>query len=612
MTTTLDTTPLNPPDRHRQGDLPRGEYPRPQFARDDWTSLNGSWQFEVDFGNSGLERGLLDRPLEREITVPFCPESELSGIDLRDFMRVVWYRREVTIPGAWAGGNKKVLLHFDAVDYDATVWVNGTEIYRHRGGACGFQCDLDGVAGPGESATIVVRARDLHDGAYPRGKQSDRYGPFGCHYPRTTGIWQGVWMEAVDKTACFARPRVTPDVGHSAFHLTLPLDARSVAGLRVRATLLDGMDPIDSAECDVRDFAPSLTLHVPPDRVRLWNAGEPNLYGLRLELLRGENAIDTAHCYAGLRGITFDGKAVRINGRSVFQRLVLDQGYYPDGILTAPDDAALKRDITLSFEAGFNGARLHQKVFEERFLYHADLLGYLCWGEFPDWGSVVPYQGGARPGPAYITQWIECVARDYNHPCLIGWCPMNEQTHAAADHVTDLDDVMRGMFLAAKHVDPTRPVLDASGWVHRVRETDVYDCHDYDQDPEKFAKTHAGVAEGEVLHNGHGMPAPNDVPYRGQPYFVSEFGGVWWNPEAAEGEDSWGYGARPRDAEEVHRRIEGLCGALLDNAAMFGYCYTQLTDVYQEQNGIYRFDRTTKLDMDRIRSAQQRKAAIED
>jgi hypothetical protein len=313
-----------------------------------------------------------------------------------------------------------------------------------------------------------------------------------------------------------------------------------------------------------------------------------------------------------LRSVAVAGKAVKINGRAVFQRLVLDQGYYPDGIMTAPTDDALSRDIGISIAAGFNGARLHQKVFEERFLYHADRLGYLVWGEFPDWGcgGHGPEHDHQRTGPEYITQWLEELERDYSHPCIVGWCPLNETWQAYGDRITALDDVTRGMFLATKAIDGTRPVLDASGYSHRVPETDVYDSHDYEQDPAKFKARHDALTAGKPYVNGD-EKKPISIPWRGQPYFVSEFGGIWWNPDAKPGEDSWGYGQRPGKIEEFYARFEGLCDALLSNPDMFGYCYTQLTDVFQEQNGIYRFDRGAKFDVERLRSIQRKTAAIE-
>ena len=281
--------------------------------------------------------------------------------------------------------------------------------------------------------------------------------------------------------------------------------------------------------------------------------------------------VDAAASYAALRAVSIDGKAIRLNGAVVFQRLVLDQGYYPDGIMTAPSDAALRRDIELSMAAGFNGARLHQKVFEERFLYHADRLGYLVWGEFGDWGcrGEGPAAGEhQRPGPDYVTQWLEVLERDYSHPCIVGWCPLNETWQALGDRITVLDDVTRGMFLAAKAMDTTRPVLDTSGYAHRVPEADVYDSHDYSQDPQQLARNQAGLAQGKPYLNsgaGWGVTGRNaerllgsfdwSIAYRGQPYFVSEFGGIWWNPELAAGEESWGYGERPHEHRGVLRPL---------------------------------------------------------
>ncbi|MDH7568660.1 MAG: beta-galactosidase [Armatimonadota bacterium] len=583
--------------------IPRPEYPRPQFRRERWLCLNGEWQFETDPGDSGLERGLRDRELRERIIVPFCPESKLSGIGNTDFLNAVWYRRTVTLPPQWEG--QKVLLHFQAVDYDATVWVNGIEVGRHRGGATPFTCDLGGVASPGQEITLVVRARDDHRAPMPRGKQTPTYANHGCLYTRTTGIWQTVWMEPVPEVS-LRRPRITPDVANGLIRLEQPITGNR-PGLRLRATLRDAQGVVCQAEARADlDLSPRLDLPVPEERRRLWSPADPHLYDLEIELVESGGAVvDRAQSYAGLRSIAVDGKAVKLNGKVLFQRLVLDQGYYPDGILTAPTDEALARDIELSLAAGFNGARLHQKVFEERFLYHADRLGYLVWSEFPDWGI-----DRNRPEATYITQWLEALERDYSHPCIIGWCGLNETAQPIEERVTGLEDLTRGMFLAAKAMDTTRPVLDASGYSHRVPEADVYDCHSYEQNPEKFAAAQAGLAEGNPFRNGP-PDHPWSIPYRGQPFFVSEFGGIWWNPDVKPGEPSWGYGERPKTVEEFYQRFERLCGALLENPHMFGYCYTQLTDVFQEQNGIYTFSRGTKFNMERIRAAQQRPAAIE-
>ncbi|RUQ98216.1 glycoside hydrolase family 2 protein [Labedella endophytica] len=602
--------------------VPRPEYPRPQFRRERWMTLNGEWEFEIDRSDSGRERGLLDRPLSERITVPFAPESELSGIHDIDFMTAVWYRRAVDIPDEWAG--ERVLLHFGAVDHDTTVWVDGTEVGRHRGGFSSFTFDITSRVTAGESAEIVVRARDPRSGPQARGKQSTVYANAVTEYTRTTGIWQTVWLEPVPPVA-LGRPRITPNVAASSFLFELPLSAnRPGTRIRVAVSDADGEVARGSVRADL-DLAPSVQIALPSDRVRLWSVTDPHLYDVEIVLEDADGrALDTVASYAGLRSVSIDGRGFLINGERVFQRLVLDQGLYRDGILTAPDDDALVRDILLSQAAGFNGARLHQKVFEERFLYHADRLGYLVWGEFADWGARVPGapEEWQQPTSSFITQWVEVLERDYSHPSIIGWCPLNETFQFIDDRISVLDDVTRAMFLATKGFDRSRPTLDASGYSHRVVETEIWDSHSYEQDPAEFARMMAPIAHGEPYTNREGdrETPPRDTPpwsveYRGQPYFCSEFGGIWWNasPDAARDEaGSWGYGGRPRSVEEFHERFDGLVSVLLDDPEMFGYCYTQLTDVFQEQNGIYTFDRDEKFDMERIRAVQTRPAAFED
>lgn len=600
-------------------DMPRAEHPRPQLVRSDWMNLNGSWQFEIDAGDSGLERGLCDRELSGTIVVPFAPESTASGVGETDFLEAVWYRRTVTIPAQWTG--RRALLHFGAVDHDATVWVNGIEVARHRGGFTPFCADLDGVASPGSQATIVVRARDTRNGAQARGKQATWYANTQCNYTRTTGIWQTVWLEAVPDVH-IRRLRSTPDLAGAAIAVEVPLTANS-RGLTVRAVLGDDLGAVTQGEVRADlDLTPTVRLLVPADRLRPWSPSDPHLYSLTVDLVaRDGSIVDTVQSYTALRSVAIDGKAILLNGEPVFQRLVLDQGYWPDTLMTAPSDEALVRDIELGMAAGFNGARLHQKVFEERFLYHADRLGYLVWGEFGDWGvsGLGPEGTNQQPTAAFVAQWLEVLERDYNHPSIIGWCPLNETHQVLHDRITVLDDVTRAMFLATKLADPTRPVIDASGYSHRVLETDVYDSHSYEQDPAAFADEQSGLARGRPFQNvPERAGAAYSVPYRGQPYFVSEFGGIWWNPQAAadaaagvDVANSWGYGQRVSSEDDLHKRFTGLVNVLLDNPLMFGYCYTQLTDVFQEHNGIYRFDRSAKLNVEPIRLAQQRPAAFE-
>jgi beta-galactosidase/beta-glucuronidase len=593
--------------------IPRSEYPRPQFVREDWLCLNGPWQFEVDAGDSGLQRGLVEKDLAEEILVPFCPECELSGIARVDFLNAVWYRREVQIPPDWRG--RKVLLHFQGVDYDATVWVNGQKAGEHRGGFSPFACDLSGLARPGEQATIVLRARDDHRQPKPQGKQEWHYHRTGCLYNRTTGIWQSVWMEPVPETHLM-RPKILPDLAGGRFLLTQKIQG-PCHGLTLRAVLSDQKGRVAEVRGPAdSDMTPQLSLEIPEDRRRPWSPEDPHLYQLELELLDDKgDVVDRARSYAGLRSVAIRGKAVLLNGKPVFQRLVLDQGFYPDGLMTAGCDEDLIRDIQLSMEAGFNGARLHQKVFEERFLYHADRLGYLCWGEFADWFGHAEMRKISYRSPSFVAQWLEVLERDVSHPCIVGWCPLNETHDRKEDDISDHDDLVRALFLATKAADPTRPVLDTSGYSHRIAETDVYDSHDYTQDPAELARRHDAAGDDRPFIND--MPSSNSQGYRGQPYFISEFGGIWWNAEQARQAakdnttESWGYGKRPATIEEFYQRFEGQVRYLLGHPGMFGYCYTQLTDVFQEQNGIYHFDRSPKFDADRLRQIQRQTAAIE-
>ncbi|MCC3273677.1 beta-galactosidase [Arthrobacter zhangbolii] len=614
-------------------DIPRPEHPRPQFVRKNWVNLNGTWDFEIDRSDSGLDRGLLERPLNASITVPFAPEAELSGIGDTDFMDAVWYRRTITVPADWAG--LRPVLHFGAVDYDATVWANGTEVARHRGGFTPFDADLSGIAAPGDDVEITVRARDLHGEVQARGKQATWYANTHCQYTRTTGIWQTVWLEGVPRTAV-NRIQVTPNLAGRSFSVTAPLSA-NLPGGTLTATLTDmnGRTVAEASVGTAYDLAPSLVLTVPAEDVRIWDVGDPQLYGLEISLRTGDTEVDRISSYTALRSVGIDGNSFRLNGRRVFQRLVLDQGYWPESLMTAPSDQALIDDIELSLAAGFNGARLHQKVFEERFLFHADMRGYLVWGEFGDWGvsGQGPMGANQKPDASFVSQWLEAVQRDINHPSIVGWCPLNETHQVLHDRITVLDDVTRAMFLATKLADPSRPVIDASGYSHRVLETDVYDSHSYEQDPEAFRTEQQGLAEGRPFLNRPatlgeiGLPhgqTEYSVPYAGQPFFVSEYGGIWWNEqEAAEAEqerkavgsdqaDSWGYGDRVRSEEEFYARFEGLTNVLLDDPNMFGYCYTQLTDVFQEKNGVYDFKRGQKFDVERLRKIQQRPAAYEE
>lgn len=572
--------------------IPRPEYPRPQMVRADWMNLNGQWGFEIDQSISGEARGLsYDKPLTREILVPFCPESDLSGIGEKDFMASVWYRREVTLPEAWLQEHRRILLHIGACDYETTVWVNGEKAGKHLGGYVSFTFEITDLVKPGAN-TIVIRAvDDLRGGLQPRGKQSDKYGSYGCLYTRTTGIWQTVWLEAVPGTY-LSSLRYYPDIDEGRITIQARINGNT-DGYQLQAVVLAQGVEVGHTEIPASSL---MTFTIALSERRLWEPGAPFLYDIQYTLSKADQAQDKVSSYFGLRNIVIDGKRVLINHKPVFQRLVLDQGFYPDGIYTAPTEAALKGDIELSMAMGFNGARLHQKVFEPRFLYWADKLGYLTWGEMASWGLNL-----ANPYALerFLTEWLEIVERDFNHPSIVGWCPFNET------NPQQNPEVLRMIYRTTKAIDLTRPVIDTSGYVHV--ETDIYDCHNYEQDPRKFIAAFEPFKTSDVLYQNF---PKDDAAYLGQPYFVSEYGGIWWNPGQMD-DKSWGYGDRPRTEQQFIQRYKELTEALLQNPNMFAFCYTQLTNVEQEVNGLYTYDRHAKFDPAIIYQINTQRAAIE-
>ena len=577
--------------------IPRAEHPKPQFRRDNWRNLNGPWAFQIDQGRSGEARKLHlpEAKLEQEILVPFCPESDLSGIGHKDFLYGVWYQKKVTLTENQCAG--KVFLHFGAVDYEAVVYINGRKAGGHKGGYVSFKVDVTEFVHPGENTITVNAIDDTRNPMYPSGKQCEQPYSYGCMYTRTTGIWQTVWLEFTPKTY-IKSVHMETNAEEGILFLTAYLEGsgtlRADAGYEGRAM---GSVQMENASGEVK-----LALKV--DEIHLWEVGHGRLYDL--ELTFGE---DLVHSYFGLRSLQLDGYKFLLNGKSVFQRLILDQGFYPDGIYTAPSDAALEQDIDMCMALGFNGARLHEKVFEERFLYHCDRKGYLVWGEYPNWGL-----NHADPVAIYsiLPEWLEELERDRNHPAIIGWCPFNETWDVNGNR--QFKGLLSNIYRVTKAVDPSRPCIDTSGNYHE--ETDIFDFHDYDQNPVTFKEHYDKLMTEGELYDQLSAGNPNWVRqvYTGGPVFCSEYGGIRWAPEYVEGTGtgSWGYGEDVKGMEDFKMRFKGLTDALLDNDRMMGLCYTQLTDVEQEQNGLYTYDRRPKFDAEWIRSVMSRKAAIED
>jgi len=575
-----------------QADLPRAEHPRPDAVRQHWLNLNGEWQFETDDAGTGASRGLLSgHVLPLRIQVPFPMQSSLSGLADTGYHRQVWYRRSFSVPADMKG--QRLLLHFGAVDYESRIYVNGRFAGSHVGGSASFTVELSALVRQGENELVVQVLDDLRNGVQPKGKQA--LVSEGCLYTGTTGIWQTVWLEGVGQSYV-ENLSLIPSANEGRVLLEATINRPEEGQTLVAEAYAEGRRvAVEQVRVEGRNARLVLTL----SERRLWEPASPFLYDLKLRLLDRNGAVDSLDSYFGLRTVSIQGRRVLINGKPVFQRLILDQGFYPDGIWTAPSDAALRRDIELSMAAGFNGARLHQKVFEPRFLYWADKLGYLVWGEFPNWGM----DYGTPSDAPYVNEWTEVLLRDRNHPSLVGWCPFNETG-------ADQGRLQQVIWNLTRAVDPTRPVIETSGWTHTIENAQIRDSHDYDQNPVSFRQRWSDF----FLTPQHSLSLPPRYGYGtlvardiGVPFMLSEYGGIGWNPDGA----GWGYGNGPKDIEAFYTRYKGLTDALLDNPNLFGFTYTQLTDVEQERNGLYYYDRRAKFDLKRLHAITSRQAAYE-
>jgi beta-galactosidase/beta-glucuronidase len=521
-------------------------HPRPMFRRERWISLDGAWEF-----GSGDRRRF-----DRTINVPFCPQSELSGLNDPNPGDVVWYRRRFDAPAC-----RSLLLHFGAVDYRATVWVGGEEKARHEGGHTPFSVDISEVAGRGD-VELVVRAEDpLADRTIPRGKQHWTTRPERTFYTATTGIWQTVWLEPLPQRF-IAAVRVTPDLESGTVSIEASADGETNAevtfgGRQVGRRKGNGVIELEE--------------------VHAWSPESPHLYDLRLGL--GEDVVES---YFGLRRVeTRDGK-FWLNHEPYVQRLVLDQGYFPGGLMTAPSDAELKRDVELAKALGFNGARKHQKVEDGRWLYWADRLGLLAWAEMPSFR-----QDSAEARSRHMAEWAEAVKLQRDHPCIVAWVPMNESDGLGPDPAPYLDSLYR----LTKELDPTRPVVSNDGWQHAT--TDLCTLHDY-ATADVLARRYRDL---ESVLEPSGRPHPPYLPgyrYRGEPVIVSEFGGV-----ALRGAGGWRY-SEAADATDLLKTYGEMVGALMEPGPVEGFGYTQLTDVQQEMNGLLTFERRPKIDPDLV------------
>jgi hypothetical protein len=584
-------------------------YPRPQLERAGWMCLNGSWRFCFDPERRYSAPAQVPAwPLR--IVVPFPPESIASGVGDTSFHAACWYERDFDL----APDAGRVILHFGAVDYAAKVWVNGQYVTHHEGGHTPFSADItDALDATGRQRVTVLVEDDPHDLAKPRGKQDWQPEPHAIWYPRTTGIWQTVWLERVPRSY-LAKIRWTPHVEGFAFTFEARIGGTPAQDLSLHLLLSHGERVLaDDVYRLVGDEVDRRIILSDPgiDDYRnalLWSPERPTLLDARIRLLCNGEVIDEVRSYTALRTVTISRDRFMLNGRPYILRMVLDQGYWPETLMAAPDDAALRRDVELAKAMGFNGVRKHQKIEDPRYLYWADRLGLLVWEEMPS-----AYRFTDVAIRRTFREWTEAIDRDYSHPCVVVWVPYNESWGVPElPTMRQHRHAVEGLYHLTKTLDTTRPVIGNDGWESSA--TDIIGIHDYDPTPEHIRQRYGREVDPAQLFDrrrpGGRVLTLDGYPHRGQPIMLTEFGGIAYRRDVEAGgvegepakERPWGY-STATTAEDFVARFRDLVVAVVETPLFSGFCYTQFADTFQEVNGLLNADRTPKIPLESIAAA---------
>lgn len=574
----------------------RQEYPRPQFVRADWMNLNGEWDFRFDDGNLGEQQQWYNgTAMDRTIIVPFSYESKASGIGEEEHHGNVWYQKKVTLPEKYK--DKRAVLHFQAADYRTKVWVNGTFIGQHEGGYAAFSFDVtQALDDSANEQTIVVKIEDSLSCFQPRGKQRWKDENYGCWYTQTTGIWQTVWLEFVNDTS-IGDVKITPDIDTRSVHFQYRINGSAGPRLRVETAITFQGKPVKQVSAVVDRETVSLSLDITSDihewRVMLWRPGQPNLYDVEFVLYDGDKPVDRVTSYFGMRKISIENGFIYLNNQPLYQRLLLDQGYWPESLLTPPSEEAIIEDIDKTLEMGFNGVRKHQKIEDPRFLYWCDRKGLLVWSEM-----AATYEYSDEAVRCFTQEWADIVRQHYNHPCIVTWVPFNESWGIPQVYTDRKQQAFtEAIYHLTKSLDATRPVVVNDGWEHTV--SDILTLHDYEEFGEKFASRYRDkepIVRNEHSFSKHRLAFAGGYEYKGQPIIISEYGGI-----AFKDGKGWGYGSKVQSEEDFLRRYREITQAIKDVPYVCGYCYTQTTDVQQEINGLLTEDRQPKIDLKKIR-----------
>ena len=569
------------------------DFPNPCLARDGWIDLNGQWDFCFDDNDDGLNRRLYEaKELPGRINVPFAYQTEASGIGDRTRHPVMWYHKRLELDDI--GADEELYLNFAGVDYQAMIWLNGIQVGQHIGGYTSFRFPVGYAVRKGWN-DIVLRVVDDEDTAQLRGKQDWPEAPKSCWYIPSSGIWKGVWIERTGRIN-ISNCLITPDLDNHRAKLQLIYSSKGSSDCLIHIVVYYGENSVVDLWMNAMAFRQDITIDVVPpnsvDNVHVWSPDNPSLYYVKLELVHKTNRklLDSVMSYFGMRKVCIHNGDILLNNRPLYQRLVLDQGYWPYSGLTPPDEEAYVRDIRLIKAMGFNGVRKHQKIEDQRFYYQASLMGLLVWAELPSAYSFSPDE----MGNAY-RDLVECIGQLYNHPSIITWVPLNE-SWGVRDIFTDKQQqcFADSLYYLLKAYDSNRLISTNDGWEQPI--SDICAIHDYSIVDEKSFDRHwssiesitgSAVQSREVYAQGYA--------YSGQPILLTEFGGIAFASDTRKG--AWGYNAPVSDEDEFIKRLNAIMAAIHGSRLIKGFCYTQLTDVYQEVNGLLSFDRIPKCDL---------------
>ena len=578
--------------------IPRPEYPRPDFVRDSFENLNGEWEFAFDDNDLGLsQKWFRDGAFDRTITVPYVYQCQLSGIGDKDFHNVVWYRKRFSLQKKV--GRETVLLHFGAVDYQAKVWLNGQMVGEHTGGNTPITLDISREIVYGKENTIVVRVTDdAFNLEIPRGKQYWKPQSEGIFYTGTTGIWQTVWIEQVASDR-LEKIWVTPDVDRKRFDVRMEFSGTGEKQVRVRLTFKDHVYADDVIRVQKNRVErcfwldQSISLDWNHQESMVWTPENPVLFDFQFQVFRDGQVVDEVTSYSALRKVSVTNGKFMLNNTPYYQKLLLDQGYWRNSLMTAPTDEDYVKDILACKAMGFNGVRKHQKAEDPRFLYHADRLGLLVWGE-----TSSAYVYSRQYARDMVREWMDIVARDYNHPCIVCWVPLNESWGVdCIMHNPEEQAHSQTMYYLTKSLDQTRLVISNDGWNHTS--SDLLTVHDYEGEYNVLKERYKDVDTILSSTPGHRTLYAQGYAYRGEPIVISEFGGIAFDVNSCEN-NAWGYTCATTQ-EDFLKRYWNVVQAVMESPHVQGFCYTQLCDVEQEINGLLTYDRKFKVEAEKIR-----------